>query len=487
MLRASAFLLLACLVGRATEPVGGPLRFSEVYLCFAEEHAADLVSGFGHAFVCLPERPAHSTDELLTAPAVNFAADTSAAGEGMWQARFRVRTCHELLRTNTFFQQRDVFFIRLRVDAAARQRLAEGLSRRLGHPYPYDFLRSNCGAHLAEWILAETGHADRIPSPWLYLTPREAIERIVDVVGTEGILLARSSASRVAARANALGPAGVEQARAAVHDPSLTETVTDPLLRLEIIRLNESRVGPDPYRELQALRRRTLEGPGGAEAAKALSATDGAALLPLSAWTRSEEGPAIMAGVVGDTHGRTGLRVGIEAGLRDVDTAPRNREARREARLLSLEIDRLGAATRTKATFAALQNERNWPGIFGGGSSGFEVGYIDRPNAEGTHGIHVETWSGLSARWGESTWTGLRATLRVDDIQSDTRIRLLPALNASTELGPACLSAMLTSEQGELGHRLEIRMRALGGSLSLGHERSPGRDERLTGTFIHRF
>lgn len=479
-------LLLTCLVGRATEPVGGPLRFSEVYLCFAEEHAADLVSGFGHAFVCLPEQPAGSTDELLTAPAVNFAADTSGAGEGMWQARFRVRPCHELLRTNTFFQQRDVYFIRLRIDEAGRRRLAEGLSRRMAGPYPYDFLRSNCGAHLAEWILTETGHPGSVPSPRLYLTPREAIESIVDAVGTDGLLLSRSSASRVAARAKDLGPAAIEEARVAVHEPARTSEVRDPWLRLEVIRLNESRVGPESHRELQALRVRTIEGDGGREAAKAMSAADGSTLLPWSTWTRSEEGPAVSLGAIGDSHGTIGMRLAWEAGLREADTAPCNPEARREARLLGLEVDRLGGAYRTKATLAAMHSERNLPGIFGGGSSGFEVGYIDRPNAEGTHGIHLDTWSGLSTRPGESTWVGIRATLRIDDAQADARIRLLPALTASTRLGLISLAGMLVSEQGELGYRIEAHAKP-GPEVRLALERAPDRAKRVTASLGARF
>lgn len=487
MRKTGALLLLVCLVGRATEPVAGPLRFSEVYLCFAEEHAADLVSGFGHAFVCLPERPAQSADELLAAPAVNFAADTSGAGEGMWQARFRVRSCHDLLRTNTFFQQRDVYFIRLRLDEDARRRLSDGLSRRMEHPFPYDFFRSNCGAHLADWILTEAGHPDSVPRPWLYITPRECIERIVNTVGAEGILVSRSSASRVAARAEQIGAEGVSQARAAVHDPRLTADITDPWLRLEVIRLNESRVDPDKYKELQALRRRTLEGPGGTEAAKSMGRTDNTGLKPMSIWTRSEEGPAVALAGLSDTDGRCGLRIGLEAGLRDTDTAPRNNEARREAHLLGIEIDRLGAMYRTKATFAAMHNMRNLPGIFGGGSSGFEIGYIDRPNQYGTHGIHLETWSGSYMRLGDSTWMGARLSVRGDDIQADTRIRLLPTVDLSTQLGVIGLSGSLTSAQGDFGHRVEARTRLGTASLGLSMERSPEGDERLSLGVSQRF
>ena len=487
MRKTSALLLLVCLAGRATEKVAGPLHFSEVYLCFAEEHAADLVSGFGHTFVCLPEMPVKSADELLASPSVNFAADTSGTGEGIWKARYRVRPCYELIRANNFFQQRDVYFIRLKLNESERQRLALSLNDRLDRPFSYDFLRNNCGANLTEWILTSTGHADKVPSPLFYITPRESVQRVIDVVGAEGILFSRSSANRVTQRASALGPAAAEQARAAVRDPSLTARITDPQLRLEVIRLNESRVDPDKYRELQVLRRTTLEGPGGIEAAKALTNHPDNELVTTSAWTRTEEGPSVSVGTISDTDGHIGLRLGWEAGLRDVDTAPQNNESRRIAHLLSIEIDRLSDTYRTRFILAGMHNERNLPGIFGGGSSGFEAGYIDRVNAEGTHGIHLESWSGLAARWGESTWTGIRVIARADDIQNDTRLRLLPAITASTRVGPISVSGILISAQGELGYRIDASLHEAPSTLSLSLERAPEGKQRLLASLSRRF
>ncbi len=483
----STLCLLVCLAGRANEPLAGPLHFTEVYVGFAEEHAADLVSGFGHAFVCLPERPAGSADELLTAPAVNFAADTSAAGEGVWQARFRVRTCYELLRANTYFQQRDVYFIRLRLDDAARTRLAEGLARRIGRPLPYDFLRSNCGANLAEWILEAAARPEKIPKPRIYITPRESIQQIIDTVGADGILVARSSASRVAARAASLGPEAMEQARSAVQDVNLTAAITDPWLRLEVIRLNESRVGSEAYGRLQSLRRSTIMGPAGAEAAQGMSGASNQGLRPMDAWTRSAEGPGMTVGLLGDNAGQVGVRIGFEAGLRDVDTKPNNEEARREVHLLGLEIDRLGDSFFTKATLAAMHSERNLPGIFGGGSSGFEVGYIDRPNLAGTRGIHAETWSGLYSLWGGGVWTGLRATLRADDIQAAARIRLLPSLHNSTKVGTFGLAATFVLDQGGLGCRFETSKQLSDSTLRISLERAPNREERLVVDLSTRF
>ena len=483
----STLLLLVSLAGRADESSAGPLRFSEVYLGFAEEHAADLVSGFGHAFVCLPARPARSADELLTAPAVNFAADTSGAGEGIWQARFRLRTCYELLRTNTYFQQRDVYFIRLKLDEAARARLAEGLVRRTGHALPYDFLRSNCGANLAEWILEAAGRPQEIPRPLLYITPRESIERVIDTVGADGLLIARSSASRVAVRAANLSPEATEQARSAIRDTGLTAAITDPWLRLEVIRLNESRVDPEAYKELQSLRRTTLLGPDGTEAAKAMSGASNESLQPMSSWIRSKEGPGMTFGLLSDNAGQAGFRLGIEAGLRDADTTPSNEEARREVHLLGLEVDHLGDRYRTKATLIAIHSERNLPGIFGGGSSGFEVGYIDRPNFEGTHGINLETWSGLYALWGRGVWTGLRATLRADDIQGSARIRLLPSLSSSAKIGTFTLAATLVLDQGDLGYRFEASTRLADSTLRLSLEHAPDRQERICAALSTRF
>jgi hypothetical protein len=288
-------------------------------------------------------------------------------------------------------------------------------------------------------------------------------------------------------RASVLGPDAAEEARSAVRNPSLTGRITDPQLRLEVIRLNESRVDPDQHRELQTLRRATLEGPGGTEAAKAITQGTDNGLAPLSAWTRSEEGPRVSLGALGDTDGHAGFRLGLEAGLRDWDTAPSNNEARRVAHLLSIEIDRLADTYRTCFVLAGMHSERNLPGIFGGGSSGFEIGYIDRVNAAGTHGIHLETWSGLSARWGESTWTGIRLIARADDIQDDSRLRLLPAITASTRLGPVSFSGILVSAQGELGHHIELRTRQSKTILSLSLERAPSGDQRVLGSLSRRF
>jgi hypothetical protein len=279
----------------------------------------------------------------------------------------------------------------------------------------------------------------------------------------------------------------IEEARAAVRDPSLTGHITDPELRLEVIRLNESRVDLDQHRNLQTLRRATLEGPGGAEAAKDLSKSTDAGTANLSIWKRSEEGPGLTLGVISDTAGRTGLRLSCEAGLRNTETAPRNFEARREVHFLGIEVDSIGTEQRCKVTLGMLDNERNLYGLFGGGSSGFEVGYIDRVNAEGTHGVYLESWSGLSARWGDSTWTGIRVIARADDLQNDTRLRLLPAITLSTGIGPVTLSGMLVSAQGEFGHRIEASTHQTPSTLSLSLERAPKGEQRLLASISRRF
>lgn len=478
--------MLVCLAGRADESSAGPLRFSEVYLGFASEHAADLVSGFGHAFVCLPERPVSSADELLTAPAVNFAADASGV-DGVWQARFRLRTCYELLRANTFFQQRDVYFIRLKLDEPAKRRLADGLARRTGRVFPYDFFRNNCGANLAEWILEAAGHSEKVIKPWVYVTPRESIERVVDTVGAEGLLVVGSSASRVAARVAVLGPSAAEQARAAIRDASLTEAIEDLWLRLEVIRLNESRVEPDAYQQLQILRNRTLEEPDGAKAAQDMGRSTNAGLLPMSAWVKSAEGPGVTVGLVGDGSGRVGVRLGIEAGLRDAHTPPYNGEVRREAHLLGLEVDQIDGNFCTKATLIAMHSERNLPGVFGGGSSGFEVGYIDRPNAEGAHGVHLESWSGVYARWADSSWMGIRVMLQADELQGAARIRMVPSLSSSTKFGQLDFIGVLVVDRGSIGYRLEAGSSTSGFTTRVGLERDASGRQRFSTVISTRF
>lgn len=65
--------------------------FKSVFLVFAEEQAESLVSGFGHIFVCLPNLPTSSVQDLLAAPAVNFGADTSRLGQGMWVGQYKLQ------------------------------------------------------------------------------------------------------------------------------------------------------------------------------------------------------------------------------------------------------------------------------------------------------------------------------------------------------------------------------------------------------------
>jgi hypothetical protein len=457
-----------------------------VYICFAEEHASDLVSGFGHVFVCLAERPVTSMGELLTSPAVNFSADTSPLGEGAWIGRYRVAACHELLRTNAFFQQRTVYFIRLRLSEGDRDRLADELQNRLGKPYPYRFLTQNCGALLSDWILSSCGKAADIPSARLYFTPRESIERIVESVGADGFRIYRSSALRVHERAQALGPIAIDEARAAVRDISMSASVSDPLLRLEVIRLNESRANRAEFEELQQLRRETTKGSEGERVAAEFSRRDYGEVRPISDWVRSEEGPSVCVGMVWDSALSAGLTLGIEAGLRDKSTAPANPDVRRTVRFLALDLDAYESTMRSHVTIVSMEVDRDFGGVLGSGSSGFEFGYIDQTNLLGTEGLYLSSVAGISMR-AEDSRLGVAFVARIDDIHSDARFRLLPSLNASTHFRSLNLEYTACSALGEIGHRLDIASSVLVGRASLVWERSPDGPSRVEISLRRRF
>ncbi|MFN9113383.1 MAG: DUF4105 domain-containing protein [Bacteroidota bacterium] len=477
--------LLPC-PGRAESHLRDPVRFAEVYICFAEEHASDLVSGFGHVFVCLPERPVTSMGEFLTSTAVNFSADTSPLGEGAWVGRYRVAACHELLRSNAFFQQRTVYFIRLRLSEADRNRLATELHNRLGKPYPYRFLTQNCGAMLADWILASCGKASDIPRPRLYFTPREAIERIVESAGADGFQIYRSSALRVHERAQALGTVAVDEARAAVRDISMSTKVSDRLLRLEVIRLNESRANTAEFAELQQLRRETTRGEEGQRAAAEFSRRDYGEFRPISEWVRSEEGPSVCAGAVWDSVLSAGLTFGIEAGLRDKSTPPVNSDVQRTVRFLALDLDAYESTLRSHVTMISMQVDRDFGGVFGSASSGFEFGYNDQANVLGTHGLYLSSIAGVSVRSNQSR-LGMSVVARVDDIHSDARIRLLPCLGASAHLGSLSLEYTACSLLGEIGHRLDVASTVSVGRAGLVWDRSPDGRSRVEISLRHRF
>lgn len=487
MLRQVGLLTLAAITGRADVVPRAPLAFAEVYVCFAEEHAGDLVSGFGHVFVCLPERPARSADDLLMAPAVNFAADTSPLGEGAWVGRYRLGVCHELIRNNAFFQQRDVYFVRIAMDEASRRRLAQSLIGRLDRPFPYNFLRKNCGVRLAEWIFSALEPAAHLEGPVIYLTPREAMEGIMARVPPEAFFVYRSSASRVAMRASELGPMAVAQAKRAVKDISKTSDVSDPALRLDVIRLNESRASPEEFSRLQELKRDILSLPEGPAVARIVVASGNSGQRPMSEWVNSDEGPCLRMGLLHDGKLKAGVRLGFEAGLRDPFTAPVSSETRRVARILDLELDVFHSEVQTHFVLIGVHIDRDLPSVFGAGSSGFEIGYTDRLNLAGTSGLFVESWSGLALKLPLDSWISARVNLRMDAIHDHPRLRLLPSLSGSTNIFGCRFEADAVSDLGDVGCRFTLSRDFGHAVVSMGLELDPQGARRVELSASRRF
>jgi hypothetical protein len=426
----AVFVACLSLGGRADDQSARPPSFDKVYLVFAEEHSLEFISGFGHVFLCLAPAEAASADDLLLCPAVNFGVDLSPAGTGLFVGSYVLQPSFGLVRQNSFFQQRRLFFFELNTDQAGRTRLRDELGRRLGQKYPYDFVRLNCGYYLADLLSAANGCG--FPRPWTYLTPRQAADRLLKEHGTRGGLVV-ASPGLLAERLLKQEPDPARRGALARKSQSLSDSLgcEDPRLKLLYLRLWESRVPRSDYPQVVAARDALLRTSEGRLAAKDIQQAETTAFAqPQEVWPTDEEGPDFGFGVFTGTGsgGPDGISFRADLGLRGHHTSPVPLNLLRQVRLLGLDLDVSGGDLRGELTLAEISTVRDFTGFSGGGSSGAKVFFNEREELFETRGLGFDFWSGLATRSDRFGWVGLKAHLLVDQAATSPRGALVPEI-----------------------------------------------------------
>ena len=467
-----AFLVLC---GRAEVPSVRPYSFDKVYLVFAEEHSLEFVSGFGHVFLCLAPAAAVTADDLLLCPSVNFGVDLSPAGKGLFDGAYTMQPSFALVRQNSFFQQRRLFFFELRTDAAMRVRLWRELQGRLGRTYPYDFFRRNCGYYLSD-LLRAAQPSVRLPSAGLYLTPRESTNRLLGAFGVEGGLLVVSPGLLAEGMLDA---APGRRAELLSRSRSLAEVARceDPALKLLYLRMWEARASSSEYAEVAAAKDTLLSTSQGRAASAEIQRRE---IVPFAdfrqAWPKDEEGVDYGFGVFGGGGAApTGVTCRLDLGIRDWLTPPVQAGVLRDVRVLGLDLDFVGGRCRGELTIGEIGTIRDFTGLLGAGSSGARFFFNERASLADAHGLGFDVWSGLASRSPALGWFGFKGHLLADRLDGRARVAFVPELfllQGMTDYGWDA-SVLLARDRHigwHLGFRHRLEWGPLGGNVGLRYQ-----------------
>ena len=429
-----------------------PLAFTSVHVVFAEEQSHGLISSFGHIFVCLPERDIDEVSDLLNSPALNFGADTSPLGKGIWVGEYKLQPGHELFRKNTRFDQRRLTVFELDIPDDRIRQLREDLGVRLDREYPYNFLLKNCGYFILDWLKGPQDQGAAL----LYLTPREALAEILSAFPPKVVRTIHSDLEVLQGRL--LEPDSVDRhvLRAALSDATKLSEIEDLETRLLAIKVAESTAQRDEFLALQHLRADTLANPGGQEAARSIIARYSSLEEGFAPhWSIEAEGPAMaisMPYYLDD--GVYGLRISGELGLRDKFTQPQPSHVLREATLLRLTLEEKSDSVLADVILASFSTSRDAQGLLGGASNGASLGYATLPNPLGTSGLYFSTWGGLSMHT-SSGWLGARINLAAEELHDQPKANIAAGLTWDLLLPKSVTHCeALLGLQGELGFEL---------------------------------
>jgi hypothetical protein len=472
---ASVLVAFLALAGRAEVTSARPLSFDKVYLVFAEEYSLEFVSGFGHVFLCLAPAAATSADDLLLCPSVNFGVDLSPRGSGLFAGAYTEQPSFALVRQNSFFQQRRLFFFELRTDAEMRGRLGRELLHRLGRTYPYDFFRRNCGYYLSELLQAAQPSAS-LRSTGLYLTPREATNRLLDAFGVTGGLVVSSPGLLAERRLEA---SGARRAPLLARSPTLAEVASceEPALQLLYLRMWEARASSSEFSQIAAAKDALLSTPAGRDAAGQIQREEA---IPFddfrTAWPKDEEGIDYGLGFFGGSGSSpAGVSCRFDLGIRDWLTPPVQAGVLRDVRVLGLDLDFIGGRCRGELTIGELSTLRDFTGLLGAGSSGARFFFNERASLSGARGLGFDVWSGLASRspgWG---WFGFKGHLLADCLDGRVRAAFMPelfVLQGFPESGwdASVLFARDRHVGWNVGFRRRLEWGTLGGNLGIRYQ-----------------
>ncbi len=405
--------LLSIFASHLPTQQGGLLDFTSVHIVFVDEHSHDFVSGFGHLFVCLPDREVEAVEDLLGTAALNFGADTSPLGKGIWVGEYKLQACHALVRQNTFFDQRSLTVFELDVPTSQLGALRADLKDRLSKEFPYDFLRHNCGHYIWDWL---NGPVED-PAAFIYLTPREALAKILEAHPPRSVRTIRSDLELLEAHISKTPELTRASLKKALADVSSLGNIEDLRTRLLAIKVAKARADRHEYKQLQELQAASLAETGGPEAAREIIEWQAALNAQTDTpWPAEKEGPSITAMRIGDPDDNSrGFSLTIEAGLRDFFTEPIPERVLKDVHFLRGSMEGRGGAVQTEFILLSLETHRDSRSLLGGSSSGLSGGYTDFANPLGTSGLFASTWGGLSAQT-NAGWLGARLSLTADEI-----------------------------------------------------------------------
>lgn len=391
------------------------IPFDSVHIAFAEEHSTAFVSGFGHVFICLPTGPISSAADLLNSQAINFGANTSSNGNGLWIGNYQVQPTHELLRRNTVYDNRTVVFIELTLSPSQRGQLFCDLQRRLDQDYRYDFVRHNCGHFMLDWL---NGPSLEEPK-WPYFTPREAVSEAIKLYPPKRM---RTFPSATALIEHYLGEKLPSRAKVE------TASETDLALRILLLRYRLGHSDRAAYSRTQAELLRILESPAGRNAAAQVSGLETHVFEPVAArWPNEQEGPSLSVGTYFDSvSGIARALADISLGYRDWHTEPISQSTIREVHFLKATIASNGENNNANLVIGELQTIRPTFSLVGTPSSGMRLEYVGLPNSFGDHGLCASLWGGASHRVG-STWLTAKLSGTIEEIQDEAQVKFKPS------------------------------------------------------------
>jgi hypothetical protein len=445
-------LIPACMLGVIASQLpsveGGLHDFKSVHIVFVEEHSSDFASGFGHLFVCLPERPIEEFEDLLGATALNFGADISPLGKGVWIGEYKLQATHALVRQNAFFEQRRMTVFELTIPENKLAPLKTDLVDRLSKEYPYDFIRHNCGHYIWDWL----NGPNEDPVAAFYLTPREALGRILEEYPPLHIRTVLSDVEILEDYIAQNSGADSTVIRDALVDVNAIAKIENLGTRLLAIKVAESRANKDEFAFLQKLRAETLSKDGGAEAATdIIEWQSGLSAQNDASWPKEGERPSVSATAIGSPDdGSHGFRFSVEAGLRDSFTEPVPSNVLREIHFLKGTIEERKDSLDIEFILISLATLRDAGGLLGGPSSGISAGYTGLQNPLGVSGLFATTWGGLAIRT-DSGWLGGRLSLTADELDSQVDFSAAAGLTWDVVLPDHSLHAEIHYGEGGLG------------------------------------
>ena len=443
----SSLLWVAPLLG------GGDLpSFDRVHVVFAEEHRQSLISGFGHLFVVLVDGEVSSIDDLLAGWTLNFGADTSPLGDGLWTGEYHLDLAHALIRQYTRLEMRSLTAFELDLDERCIQLLRDDLKARLDRKFPYDFIRHNCGHYLLDWL----NGPDTDSPPVLYQTPRESLALILESHPARAV---RYRASALELLEGALASAGASSWQAvkdAIEGRKRLRDLEDTWLGLLALPVTEAFTDREGVQAARSDIRELLARPDGRAASMQVQRhIQQVNQVPPLERLEEQEGPSVGVMSVFDAErGEISHRFIWQAGLRTLHTRPVSIGAAREISFLRAEVGLWKGRERVSVDWLGVDSLRSRRSLVSRPSNGFSVASKALEDPLGRRGLSLSSWTGLGFADG-LTWYGARLTLAADDLLDD------PGAFAA----PGVYLARMTSE-GSFQCRADYAIgRGLGGEL----------------------